>query len=198
MKTNLLLFVSILLLFACSSNTQKKEEKTENPTATESQKIENQEKESTISLISFEALGYFDTNKDELFLNIPVPSEDFRILEVKPISNVNNGDLINAIAVRVSDDKPSPASDRPQFFINTTRSLKSLKLDVNELKKDKELIVITYNSVDKFKDEELNSLKTCISIKGRYSDPENCKEQIRKDNKPFIPNDRKGSVIKGL
>lgn len=147
--------------------------------------------------------GSFITADDKLLLKVPVTSNNFSIKEIKNISSQDTMGT-NAILIRVSDGTHQSIDGVfATHKIENTESISSHKLNESELKKDGELIVLTFNSTDSFTNDEIDILKECIKENGNYKDPYSCINEIRNENNKnkkgdtVKPNDRKGSILKG-
>lgn len=203
MKTNIICIATVLLLLSCNTKLEKQQTENGDSLSVENKTIEKQKQINALSLRVYKAFGRFETSKGNLYLNIPVPSKKFKIMEVKNVSEKNNNDLINAILVRVSDSNSFSHGQIIKDTLNSVRSIKKLNLNKSELNKDQELIVLTFNSVEKFTDAEIETIKKCISKNGSYTNAKACIDTIRKSDKDkseeeiLKPNDRDGSVIRG-
>jgi len=205
MKLSKIFIICIALHFISCNTATKKDKKPNSANSTSlDERVEKSEKNKT-KIDVFETFGSFDTINDSLYLNIPLPTSKFKIKEIEDISAKTDSanDSLNAIIIRVTDGNRAPHGNGIKTTLGTVVDMKSLNLNLDELKKDKKLLVITLNSVDSLVQKEIKDLRKCIATLKNYSNPEACNDAIRNktikiDEDILKPNTKEGSVINSL
>ena len=141
----------------------------------------------------YKPLGSFSTKDDVLKVFIPVTSGDFELVQKENISSTD----INALILRVTDDTYDRRKDEAlTHVVENTIPLTELDMDLNELRNDKKVYIMVYNSTEEFDDRELNDFKMCIKDHQDY-DEIDCFKRY-KDIDLVRPNEHDGNILIGV
>lgn len=147
-------------------------------------------------LNNFKPLGTFTEN--DMLLHIITPKDDFELAltsdgkeEIHDISVT----VINAILIRVTNGESVSYQHAPMsHFIEKRIDISAFNFNSKE-----DVLVLVFNSINEFTSDEITSIKDSISNLCKDDDLESCRSSVLNSIiRIKKPNDRDGSVIRGL